>query len=138
MPILNPLPPDDSTPETRAWEDWAGTVQQGDRVETAGRLATVTVVADEFLWVRLDGREDHEPFEWENVGPVRKSGDPDCGDNSCRYASHRGGMRTNGGCRCDNCPVCGMAIHPRFPHRKHRVHCTQPEWIPEHHRKQET
>jgi len=26
----------------------------------------------------------------------------DCGDNSCRYAppSKKGGMRTNGGCRC--------------------------------------
>ena len=28
----------------------------------------------------------------------------DCGDNSCRYApaSARGGMRTNGGCRCSS------------------------------------
>ena len=25
---------------------------------------------------------------------------PDCGDNSCRFAVKRGGMRTNGGCRC--------------------------------------
>ena len=25
---------------------------------------------------------------------------PDCGDNSCFFAYHRGGMRTNGGCRC--------------------------------------
>lgn len=25
---------------------------------------------------------------------------PDCGDNSCRFAIHKGGMRTNGGCRC--------------------------------------
>lgn len=24
----------------------------------------------------------------------------DCGDNSCMYAPKRGGMRTNGGCRC--------------------------------------
>lgn len=24
----------------------------------------------------------------------------DCGDSSCRYAIRRGGMRTNGGCRC--------------------------------------
>lgn len=24
----------------------------------------------------------------------------DCGDNSCKYATNRGGMRTNGGCRC--------------------------------------
>lgn len=26
--------------------------------------------------------------------------DLDCGDNSCRFAKNRGGMRTNGGCRC--------------------------------------
>lgn len=24
----------------------------------------------------------------------------DCGDNSCCYARKKGGMRTNGGCRC--------------------------------------
>lgn len=24
----------------------------------------------------------------------------DCGDNSCRYAKSKSGMRTNGGCRC--------------------------------------
>lgn len=24
----------------------------------------------------------------------------DCGDNSCRFARDKGGMRTNGGCRC--------------------------------------
>ena len=26
--------------------------------------------------------------------------DIDCGDNSCMFAKHKGGMRTNGGCRC--------------------------------------
>lgn len=26
--------------------------------------------------------------------------DFDCGDNSCQYAKKKGGMRTNGGCRC--------------------------------------
>src|SRR5271166_4560138 len=29
-----------------------------------------------------------------------KSEAPDCGDNSCQFATSRGGMRTNGGCRC--------------------------------------
>lgn len=64
-------PADDSTPETRAWETWAGTVTRGDRVDAAGRPATVTVVTLEFLWVLFDGRADHEPFAWEDVGPVR-------------------------------------------------------------------
>ena len=26
----------------------------------------------------------------------------DCGDNSCKYAVHKGGQRTNGGCRCSS------------------------------------
>lgn len=26
--------------------------------------------------------------------------DIDCGDNSCLFATKKGGMRTNGGCRC--------------------------------------
>ncbi len=35
----------------------------------------------------------------------------DCGDNSCRFAKKKAGMRTNGGCRCicDNGPK--IAIH---------------------------
>ncbi len=31
---------------------------------------------------------------------IIESHTPDCGDNSCRYAVKRGGMRTNGGCTC--------------------------------------
>lgn len=39
----------------------------------------------------------------------------DCGDSGCKYASPRTGMRTNGGCRCDQCPLCEQ--HIRFGHR---------------------
>lgn len=50
----------------------------------------------------------------------------DCGDNSCRYAPKpRGGMRTNGGCRCDSCPMCGQ--HLRFG-REHREWCSDKTW----------
>jgi hypothetical protein len=62
---------------------------------------------------------------------------PDCGDNSCLYRDRTkpSGMRTNGGCTCDECPACGLAIRPALPHRrKHRAWCSQPGWIPEHHR----
>lgn len=31
---------------------------------------------------------------------AEKNTPPDCGDNSCRYAPVKSGMRTNGGCRC--------------------------------------
>lgn len=54
---------------------------------------------------------------------------PDCGDNSCRYATNRGGMRTNGGCSCDDCPECGASIRPPL---KHRTWCKQPSWTPAH------
>lgn len=57
---------------------------------------------------------------------------PDCGDNSCLYAKNKGGMRTNGGCRCDQCPDCGVPIRPNAPHRKHRAWCPQPNWVPDH------
>lgn len=29
----------------------------------------------------------------------------DCGDNSCRFAKNKTGMRTNGGCRCFEHPI---------------------------------
>jgi hypothetical protein len=51
----------------------------------------------------------------------------DCGDNSCRYkARGRGGMRTNGGCRCDHCPYCGANVRPvpgMNPDDPHRDWC---------------
>lgn len=58
----------------------------------------------------------------------------DCGDNSCRYAppNSRGGMRTNGGCRCDDCPACGKQIRPPRP-VQHRPWCPTPTWVPPHH-----
>jgi hypothetical protein len=65
---------------------------------------------------------------------------PDCGDNSCLYRdnSKPSGMRTNGGCRCDECPRCGASIRPAVPFRKHRAWCSQPKWIPEHRRTEGT
>lgn len=36
----------------------------------------------------------------DNVNDRLAKYSPDCGDNSCRFAIKKGGMRTNGGCRC--------------------------------------
>lgn len=36
----------------------------------------------------------------EDIKRLRELEAPDCGDNSCRFAKKRGGMRTNGGCGC--------------------------------------
>jgi hypothetical protein len=57
---------------------------------------------------------------------------PDCGDNSCRYANPKSGMRTNGGCRCDDCSDCGESIRPGRP-VGHRKWCNQTGWVPRHH-----
>lgn len=64
-------PADDSTPETRRWEAWAGRVKVGDRVRAAGRSALVTALPDDFVFVILDGRTDAEPFEWCDVDDAR-------------------------------------------------------------------
>ncbi len=34
----------------------------------------------------------------------------DCGDNSCRFALRKGGMRTNGGCRCMDRPHTARSL----------------------------
>ena len=34
----------------------------------------------------------------------------DCGDNSCRFALRKGGMRTNGGCRCFDRPRTARSL----------------------------
>ena len=44
-------------------------------------------------------REDTEKYLTEGV---KKLENFDCGDNSCRFAKNKSGMRTNGGCRCLN------------------------------------
>jgi len=61
---------------------------------------------------------------------------PDCGDNSCRYAPSKGGMRTNAGCICDDCPECGKTILPIIRSNQHRPWCPCPSWVPPHHRKE--
>jgi hypothetical protein len=60
---------------------------------------------------------------------------PDCGDNSCIYAGKRGGMRTNGGCQCDDCPECGKTYRRWKPGKpQHYQWCLRQDWIPDHHR----
>ena len=44
--------------------------------------------------------EQKETYSW-NIKPLIKAlAKLDCGDNSCRFAQNKGGMRTNGGCVC--------------------------------------
>lgn len=40
----------------------------------------------------------------DRVKEIPKTEPLDCGDSSCRFATNRDGMRTNGGCRCHNNP----------------------------------
>lgn len=60
---------DDMTPFIRHWERWAERVAVHDMVRAAGRPGVVTAITDDFLFVRLDGRAEAEPFEWSDVGP---------------------------------------------------------------------
>lgn len=64
---LDPVFGDDSTPETRRWEKWSETVRVHDMCRAAGRPGVVTALTDDFVFVRLDGRADPEPFEWCDV-----------------------------------------------------------------------
>jgi hypothetical protein len=65
--MIDGLPPDDSTPETRRWERWAERVRVYDMVRAAGRPGVCTAITDDSMFVRLDGRTDPEPFEWCDV-----------------------------------------------------------------------
>jgi hypothetical protein len=71
--------------------------------------------ADDFDYKYRDGLH--------RLGPAR-----DCGSNSCRYAvKPKTGMRTNGGCKCDECPWCGANVRPPI---YHRTWCEHKGWNP--------
>jgi hypothetical protein len=122
---------------TRAWMKTAGifadsldgSVEHGWELVEACRKAGYDLKehgrVGMWLWHRmgvfLDNREK----------PVKVP--PDCGDNSCLYADPRTGMRTNSGCRCDECPKCGGHVRPGRP-VGHRKWCPQRDWVPEHHK----
>jgi hypothetical protein len=53
-----------------------------------------------------------------------------CTDGNCVYQTKRGGMSTNGGCDCRNCPTCGGIFIPFIGGVRHRRSCTTPEWMP--------
>jgi hypothetical protein len=53
---------------------------------------------------------------------------PDCGDNSCKYAINKTGMRTNAGCRCGECPGCGRHLDGLI--KEHHHWCASKEWKP--------
>ena len=48
-----------------------------------------------------DLKESNESEVYQNIKPLLEVlSKLDCGDNSCRFAQNKGGMRTNGGCVC--------------------------------------
>lgn len=84
------------------------------------------------IWYRFSKEEITEIEAYIQANPKR----PDCGDSSCLYATNRGGMRTNGGCKCDACPSCDAYIRSKkLEHvARHRSWCPKQGWIPLHHR----
>ncbi len=53
-----------------------------------------------------------------------------CTDGNCVYRTKSGGMGTNGGCECRNCPTCGGLYNPIHDSVRHRRNCTDPGWNP--------
>ena len=45
--------------------------------------------------------------------------------------------RTNGGCRCDNCPTCGMPIRPPRLRHAHLSWCSNSLWVSRGHLKED-
>lgn len=76
MTRMDALPPDDSTPESRAWEEWAGKLSEGDWVEITqigffcGRTGTVVYSDNDTLLIRMGGYMELVHFAWCDVGPV--------------------------------------------------------------------
>lgn len=76
MSRLDAIHPDDSTPESRAWEMWADKVNEGDTVEVveggyAGHRGLVEAFDDYTVHVRITGNSAALSFRWEVLGPVR-------------------------------------------------------------------
>jgi hypothetical protein len=57
----------------------------------------------------------------------------DCGDNSCLFARSKGGMRTNGGCRCPDNIASKLATLDRYEQllrsAKHEAGCHPSEGV---------
>ena len=68
-------------------------------VSYRGKPAQVSIDFDD-LWRRASDLANERVREALERSGLQKLQPPDCGDNSCYFAKERGGMRTNGGCRC--------------------------------------
>ena len=51
-----------------------------------------------------------------------------CTDGNCPYRTERGGLVTNGGCKCRKCPACGGVYISTGV--RHSPDCPMPEWTP--------
>lgn len=75
MTRLDVLPPDDSTPESHAWEEWAGRLKVGDRAEVieggyAGHRGRVEALDDDVVQLVLAGNTAAQTFHWHEIGPI--------------------------------------------------------------------
>lgn len=64
---MNTLPPDDTTPERDAWEDWIDQLDVGDLVQVEGTVGAVLSVDDNGALVRFPGRADPSLCAWETL-----------------------------------------------------------------------
>lgn len=75
MTRLDALPPDDSTPETDRWEEWAIKLKVGDRAEVteggyAGHRGRVEALDDDTVQLVFAGDAAAQTFHWHEIGPV--------------------------------------------------------------------
>lgn len=61
----------------KLWERWVEGLKPGHRCRAGGRPGTFVMASDSFAWIRLDGRIDPEPWEWEDVALPLIQEDPE-------------------------------------------------------------
>ena len=55
---------------------------------------------------------------------------PSCYDHSCKFRERKGGLCTNGGCHCADCPSCGGRYLSLSLGVRHHAWCDIPAWTP--------
>ncbi len=70
---MNPLPPDDTTPASRAWEDWIDHLKPGDPAMLDGKACVVEAIDDEKITVRRAGTV-FVVYEFELDEPEKNNG----------------------------------------------------------------
>lgn len=64
---MNTLPPDETTPENRAWQEWVERIAVGDPVEVDGAAGVVVGIGDNGVMVRFAKGAEPVPCSWDSL-----------------------------------------------------------------------